>query len=189
MISNPHASVTSVTSDPLCFLGDAIAQLQVESAPEIDKVQSPFCESMRQKRLDKSASNLSVRKLLSTAAAGGMTKKDFELSGIGVFPPRKNDVDSKIERAQGFKGSFWHYYMTGEARMSLRTLIEYAAVFYNKGWLTEDQVKNVSAYASEKLNALASVKKMFPSDSAPDYDLERSVRTLRHGRNERSIID
>ncbi len=176
MFANPHAQVTSVTSDPFHFLTTA----DISSSPAQNSLldlEVPFLESMQQKRCDKSASSSVVRALLTAAAKGGMTQKDFELSVLSLRPARKRDVDSKIQRAQGFRGALWSHYMHTPARMSLLAIRECSNYFQTKGWITSDQAQCVDDYCSEKENSLISVKKMFPANDLFFGDLARFART------------
>ena len=169
-----NATVTSVTSDPFHFLSDADIPSSFAPNSSAD-FKTPFWESMQQKRSDRSASSNVVKALLHTAAAGGMTQKDFEQSAAGLRPGRKSDADSKMDRLGGFNGRLWHYYTTTEARMSLQTLAEYSTHFAAKGWITPAQAQVTFDYCNEKENALVSVKKMFPANDLFFWDLERLV--------------
>lgn len=186
MISKCALSVTSVTSDPLFFLDDTIAQLLECSTLIPPAPQGTFWEAMGQSRLDKSASNLAVRKLLETAAAGGMCQKDFEMSAVFLRPGRKNDIDSKINRSKGFNGTLWHDYMNceSEVRMSLLAFNEYTQYFFSKGWLQSIERKTLLGYSVEKIDSLAAVKKMFPPSwtAESEWLLERTARTYRSKR-------
>lgn len=168
MIANVHPSVTSVTSDPLDFLDDAIEQ--ISHWPNIENIEDPFWEAMRQKRADKSASAEIVKKLLRIAAAKGMRQKDFELGVSKLRPALHSDVDSKAERAVGFNGTLWNYYMTKSARMSLLSLEEYAHYFFSQGWLNQNELESVLAYSAEKKGSVTNVKTMFPTNDSLAYD-------------------
>lgn len=172
MFSISAAPVISVTSDPFHFL--SAADIPYTFAPNSPAdLETPFWESMQQKRSDKSASSSVVRALLAAAAKGGMTQKDFELSVLKLRPAKKRDVDSKIERTQGFRGALWGYYMNTAARMSLLAIKENAGYFLGKCWITPAQAQATFDYCNEKENSLVSVKKMFPPNDLFFLDLER----------------
>lgn len=172
MFANHHAPVDSVTSDPLAFLDDAHDKYKLVdwTRPKPEDFRGPFWEAMGQKRADKSASSDEVKKLLLAAAAGGMTQKDFE-TGVSVLrPSKRTDVDSKIQRKEGYRGALWHYYVTESAQMSLLALVEYADYFQDQGWLTKAQHDDCLDYVAKKLSSLANVKKMFPVHFHDSYE-------------------
>jgi hypothetical protein len=179
MFSSSAAPAYSVTNDPFHFLDDADATTPQGLLAPVGQGESPFWEAMGQKRADKSASNAAVRKLLSAAAAGGMSQKGFEMSAVFLRLGRKKDLDSIISRSEGFKGTLWHFYMSSEARMSLKTFNQYLQYFLSKGWLTDEGLNPPLEYSAKKIEALAAVKKMFPPGVPPDWEIERTTRTYR----------
>jgi hypothetical protein len=179
MFSSSAALAYSVTNDPISFLDDAIDKLVDATWPKAEDLRGPFWEAAGQKRADKSASSEAVKKLLTAAAAGGMTQKDFEMSVTSLRSDSRRYADAEMGRAEDFRGALWHYYMTYSAQMSLLAIEKFAVYFRNKGWLSEVECLNTLNYATEKIDALAAVKKMFPPGVPPDWEIEPTTRSHR----------
>lgn len=139
-----------------------------------------FFEALAQKRYDKSASTDAIRQLLRHAAAGGMSQRDFEVGAGRLKPwvPDKIDDETGLpqtnraeNRRTGFRGALWHHYMTKPAGMTLLSFVEFAAYFFEHGWLSKQQLETHIAYASLKNQAVIDGKKMFPPNAEPLYKL------------------